>query len=164
MAQFVSTKCDLRQGIGFVHYEFVCPLLTCGSINPVVSVFPFGTERRLRFLEGLGRKVTAGPVNDVYVDRSKAQARLVRGQAKIQVIEVESELLFEAYMPNSSEIGGQKESIEYDAPLGRWAEGAHYCRAIRQISFHRARQGFCGRLKPGYHSRVGMDFEVRGSG
>src|SRR5713101_8266915 len=108
IAQFVSTMRSLRRAnIGFVHYKFVHPLQRPGRINPVLSFFPFGTERRLRFLEGLGRKATAGSVGDIYVDRSKDQARLMGSQAKIQVIEVESESLFEAYMPNFSEIDGQ---------------------------------------------------------
>src|SRR6266849_1731407 len=94
IAQFVSTKYDLRRGnIGFVHCKLVRPLQRSGSINPVLSVFPFGAERRLRFLERLGRKVTARSVGDIYVDRSKDQPPLMGSQAKIEVVEVESELL-----------------------------------------------------------------------
>ena len=101
--------CRLRRAnIGFVHDKFVRPLRRSGRINPVVSVFPFGAERRLRFFESLGRKVAAGPVGDIYVDGSKDQPGLMGSQAKIQVIEMESELLIEAYMPNSFEIDGQK--------------------------------------------------------
>jgi len=97
-----------RANIDVVHYKLVRPLHVSGRVNPVVSVLPFGTERRLRFLESLGRKDTAGPVGDIYVGCSKAQPRQVGSQAKIQIIEMESELLFEAYVPDFSEIDGQK--------------------------------------------------------
>ena len=92
----------------FVRYELVRPLHRSRRINPVVSVFPFGAERRLRLFETRGRKVTAGPVGDIYVDCSKDQPGLMGSQAKIQVIEMESELFIEAYMPNFFEIDGQK--------------------------------------------------------
>ena len=97
-----------RANIDFVHYKLVRPLHRSRRINPVVSVFPFGAERRLRLFETLGRKVTAGPVGDVYVDGSKDQPCLMGSQTKIQIIEVESELFIEAYMPNFFEIDGQK--------------------------------------------------------
>ncbi len=109
VARFVSTRCGLRRAnIGLVQDKFVRPLHRSGRINPVVSVFPFGAEGRLRFLESLGRIVTAGPVGDIYVNRSKDQPGLMGSQAKIQIIEMESELLIEAYMPNFFDIDGQK--------------------------------------------------------
>src|SRR5712671_5805061 len=135
VAQFVSTKFGLRPAsIGFVHDKFVEQGF--GRTNPVLSMFPFGTECRLRFLEGRGRKLTAGSVGDIYVRRSKNEPSLMGSQATIQIIEVESELLFEAHMPNFPGIDGQKQSIEYDAPLGCRAIDGHYRRAARQMMFH----------------------------
>src|SRR6266852_2284076 len=109
IAQFVSTMCRLRRAnLGFVHDKLVRPLRRSGRINPVVSVFPFGAERRLRFFESLGRKVTAGPVGDIYGDATKDKPGMMGMEAKVQVIDMESELLIEAYMPNAFEIDGQK--------------------------------------------------------
>jgi len=62
----------------------------------------------LRCLEGWGRKVAAGSVGDVYIGCSEDQPRPMGSQAKIQVIEVKSELLVEAHLPNFSKIDGQK--------------------------------------------------------